>query len=213
MISREWIQDILNENTFSSNCPKAWRKWVKTGYYDVLKTEPTRKHRKKMDQLPSNSLSKSMIEAIYNYFKKDSIGFEYCSAKIARIMDKNIVSLDVTRPWRDGGRDAIGVYRIGSDGDYIKVEFALEAKCFKLNSGVGIKETSRLISRLKHRQFGILVTTSYVSEQAYKEIREDEHPVIIIAAEDIAQILINAGIKSSDDVIRWLETNFPRNTE
>lgn len=119
------------------------------------------------------------------------------------------MSYDVTRPWRDGGRDAVGLYQIGSRGDSIKVEFALEAKCFEPGKGVGVKHTSRLISRLRHRQFGILVTTSYVGLQPYKEIRKDGHPVIIIAAEDIANILVNAGIGTEREVADWLKNNFP----
>ncbi len=120
------------------------------------------------------------------------------------------MSYDVTRPWRNGGRDAVGLYRIGSQCDSIKVDFALEAKCFELGTGVGVKHTSRLISRLRDRQFGIFVTTSYVGEQPYKEIREDGHPVIIIAAEDIANILINAGISTENEVLDWLRNNFPK---
>ena len=61
----------------------------------------------------------------------------------------------MTRSRRDGGRDAIGKYRIGVDKSNILVEFALEAKRYKLDDSVGVKETSRLISRLKHREFGI----------------------------------------------------------
>ena len=125
-------------------------------------------------------------------------------------MDDNIVSYDLTRPWRDGGRDAVGLYRIGHEGDDIKVDFALEAKCFKPGSSVGVRHTSRLISRLRHRQFGIFVTTSYISESAYKEIREDGHPVVIIAAEDIANILVDAGKRTETEILSWLENTFPR---
>lgn len=62
---------------------------------------------------------------------------------------------------------------------------------------------SRLISRLRYRQFGVLVTTSYINTQAYKEIIEDGHPVLIINAADIARILRGQGIdyKSVDT---WL---------
>ncbi len=82
------------------------------------------------------------------------------------------------------------------------VDFALEAKCYEpgLESGkantIGVKETSRLISRLLHRQFGVLVTTSVIAETAYAEIREDKHPVILIAGGDIARILIARGIST-----------------
>ena len=44
------------------------------------------------------------------------------------------------------------------------------------------------------RQFGVLVTTSYVARQAYKEIREDTHPVIIISGKDIVETLKKAGV-------------------
>ena len=56
-------------------------------------------------------------------------------------------------------------------------------------NGVGVRETSRLISRLRHRQFGVLVTTSHLDTQAYQEIREDGHPVVVLAGRDIADIL------------------------
>ena len=111
----------------------------------------------------------------------------------------------------DGGRDAIGKYRIGIDKSNIQVEFAIEAKRYEINNSVGVKETSRLISRLKHREFGILVTTSYVDMQTYKEIVEDGHPIIIISAIDIVDILKKSGIKNSRDVKKWLESNFKNN--
>lgn len=210
VILRVWINDLLNGNPLSQNCPAAWRHWVETGDYGALQAEPTLAYRKKSEQLPSNRRNEEIVNCIYRYFKDDPFGFEHCAAKIASLMDENIVSYDVTRPWRDGGRDAVGLYRIGSQGDSIKVEFALEAKCFEPGKGVGVKHTSRLISRLRHRQFGIFVTTSYVGEQPYKEIREDRHPVIIIAAEDIANILMSAGISTANEVLDWLKNNFPK---
>jgi len=209
-IPKVWILDLIRGDPLSQNCPEQWRQWVKTGIYDVLKAKPTRNFRDRSEQMPSNEADMRIVNSIYNYFKTDPFGFQYCAAKIASLMDKNIISCDVTKLWRDGGRDAVGLYRIGSEGDSINIEFALEAKCYNPGKGVGIRETSRLISRLKHREFGIFVTTSYVSQQAYEEIREDEHPVIIVAARDIARILVNSGIKSEIDVAEWLKTTFPK---
>ena len=119
-------------------------------------------------------------------------------------MDSNIISCNNTRKWRDGGRDALGIYRIGISSSYTDVEFALEAKCYGLKNGCGVEETSRLIARLRHRQFGIFVTTSYVSLDAYKEILEDKHPVLILSATDIAQILISKGINTAEKLNQWL---------
>ena len=72
-----------------------------------------------------------------------------------------------------------------------------------------MKELSRLISRLRHRQFGILVTTSFVGHQAYHELRSDRHPVVIIAGTDIAAILVKAGLGTPEAVREWLTVEFP----
>jgi hypothetical protein len=84
------------------------------------------------------------------------------------------------------------------------VDFALEAKCYGQGNSVGVKELSRLISRLRYRQFGILVTTSHVAQQAYEEIKSDQHPIVIIAAGDIVDLLKVAGINSEEALASWL---------
>ena len=63
-----------------------------------------------------------------------------------------------------------------------------------------MKELARLISRLRHRQFGILVTTSFLGHQAYQELRSDRHPVVVIAGADIAAILVKAGLGTPEAV-------------
>ena len=72
---------------------------------------------------------------------------------------------------------------------------------------------SRLISRLRHRQFGILVTTSFLGHQAYEELRSDRHPVVVVASADIAAILVKAGIGTPDAVQEWLIASFPTHSE
>ena len=56
---------------------------------------------------------------------------------------------------------------------------------------------ARLVSRIRNRQFGILVTTSIVGKQAYEEVREDKHPIILISGGDIIEILIKNGFGES----------------
>ena len=55
---------------------------------------------------------------------------------------------------------------------------------------------SQLISRLRHRQYGVIVTTSYLKSQSYKEIKEDGHPVMIAAARNIVAIAASAGLNT-----------------
>ena len=71
---------------------------------------------------------------------------------------------------------------------------------------------SRLIFRLRHRQFGVLVTTSWVDLQAYKEIKEDEHPIVVVSAADIVDLLRRNGKGSAAIVATWLAEEFPKAT-
>jgi hypothetical protein len=43
--------------------------------------------------------------------------------------------------------------------------------CTRSENSVGVRDTARLISRLRHREFGVFVTTSFLSKQAYEELR------------------------------------------
>src|SRR5262245_59935426 len=105
----------------------------------------------------------------------------------------------------DRGQGRLRHYRIALD-------FALEAKCYAPENGVGVKELSRLISRLRHREFGILVTTSFLGHQAYQELRSDRHPVVVIAGADIAAILVKAGMGMPEAVRNWLTAEFSGST-
>jgi len=71
-----------------------------------------------------------------------------------------------------------------------------------------VSDVSRLISRIRHRQFGVLVTTSAVSRQAYQEVREDRHPIIFISGRDISEILIRNGYNTVERVADLLASEF-----
>ena len=206
-IDRRWLMDLKNSIDNSKYEPEVWKEWQKKGKCKHLTAKKVVQYRNKEEQLPKQKQDLKMLKEIYDYFD-DPYEFEKCAAKIAQLMDNNIVAYDLTKTRRDGGRDAIGKYRIGTDKSNIQVEFALEAKRYDINNSVGVKETSRLISRLKHREFGILITTSYVDMQTYKEIVEDAHPIVIISAIDIIDILKKSGIKTVQDVKKWLKNNF-----
>jgi len=191
---------------FSANCPPTWRKWVEKGVYTPLKAERVLEYRSKEEQLPSDKNGKDLIKEIYDHFFPSPIKFEASAAEIAKLMLKNITRIDLTRPTRDGGRDAIGQFRIGEGPSAVDIDFALEAKCYAINKPVGVKELSRLISRLRHRQFGVFVTTSYIGLQAYQEIKEDKHPIVIISAVDIVKVLKSSGISAGKRLTEWLSS-------
>lgn len=207
-ITRAWINDIRRGDANTAYAPPEWLAWVSGGQPDALRSVSNLKYRTRSAQLPEHESERRMLDSIHSFFSADPYYFEECAAQLAQMLLPNIVELDLTRRSRDGGRDATGKYRIGSESTGIRVDFALEAKCYSPDHPVGVKDTSRLISRLRHRQFGILVTTSYVHAQAYREIMEDQHPILVICGKDIASILKNSGVRDEQAVRDWLRSRF-----
>jgi hypothetical protein len=209
-IDLRWIRSILEGIELVDLAPEAWRRWLDEGVINALEAPRTLEYRKKASQLPINSGEVEILDCIHKYFEGNDSLFEHFAVTIWRLSDSKVSSWRVTRPTRDGGRDAIGEYRIGPDSEPISLDWAMEAKRYEPGkTSVGVADLARLISRLRFRQFGILVTTSFVSDQAYKEIREDEHPIIVIAGVDIVGILKQVGISTLTELRSWLESNFP----
>lgn len=205
-ITRKWIEDIKKGNSLNSeNAPTLWKKWIYYRKIVPLKAEPIQRVRSKEEQLPRDSYQKHIINLLIDFYKDRPVDFERCAMEIAKMIMPNIHDEELTRPWRDGGRDATGMYRIGNGLSSIDVQFSLEAKSYNLNNGVGVREVSRLISRLRHRQFGIIVSTSYLSSQAYSEIVDDNHPIIVISARDIAGALTSR-MDNRSVIEQWLKT-------
>jgi hypothetical protein len=208
VVSRTWIKDILEGTAYTDNSPEPWRRWVDLGRIQALKATRSLEYRTKAEQLPVDPVDAALLTTIRSFFKSRPVEFERCAASIARMMLPSIASMDLTRPSRDGGRDATGLLRIGSGASGILVEFALEAKCYEASNSVGVRETSRLISRLRHRQFGIIVTTSYLNNQAYQELKEDSHPVVVVTASDIVEVLKANGLATPASLVEWLKSEF-----
>lgn len=217
IISRQWIENLENDNPFTKVAPPNWSKWINHGVYTPLIALRTTYIRSVNDQLPSSRNELEMLKILYEHFSEDPHLFEYFAAKIFSMSDKRVIIDEVTRSVVDGGKDALGRYKIGVDSDPIYVEFALEAKCYnpgleKSNrTTVGVKETSRLISRIRNRQFGVLVTTSVVGVNAYEEIRKDGHPINLITGGDITRILVSVGRNDVYNLRRWLADEYPIN--
>jgi hypothetical protein len=147
-------------------------------------------------------------------FKETPHAFEAFAARVFQMHDRRVIVDEITRASVDGGRDAIGRYLLGLPGDPVYAEFSLEAKCYAppINgmtaNTIGVREVSRLISRIRHRQFGILVTTSVVGRQAYEEVREDRHPIIFFSGRDIVDVLMKSGYNTPTIVADLLNNEF-----
>jgi hypothetical protein len=205
VINRRWIESIRSGLPDMESAPPAWRAWLEKGVVKPLEAPKTQLIRTKKEQLPNTAADQALIEVIRSRYTSNAYAFEACAGAITRLILGNVTHLDLTRPWRDGGRDGIGTARLGRGPASIEVTFALEAKCYGVKSSVGVKEVSRLISRIKHREFGVLVTTSFVHEQAYREVIDDGHPVVLVTAIDIVQSLREAGYSTPSLVSNWLD--------
>jgi len=209
-VSRAWLRDLERGKPLAESAPGAWKEWIRSGRLQKLRATKSIEHRRKSEQLPANGEDSAIVHTIHRWFAgQRAYDFEKCAGTLAQLMLPNIEALEYTRFVRDGGRDAIGRLRIGDGPSSILVDFALEAKCYSPTKSVGVRALSRLISRLRHRQFGILVTTSYLDTQAYKEIKEDKHPIIVISARDIVELLRVHGHPDQKAVEAWLNSNFP----
>lgn len=211
-VPRNWLNALAKRDHIAASAiaPFAWKNWIATGAIDVLRAPRTIHHRSRAQQLPiaSDKIGRGILTTIRGAVARSPHDFEFIAAEIFRMIEPRVFDIEITRKSVDGGRDATGRLRIGGDegqSDGIFGEFALEAKAYSESNSLGVKETSRLISRLRHRQFGVIVTTSFVGTQAYKELREDKHPVVIIAAIDIARILRGAGLTTANAVQAWID--------
>lgn len=209
VIRREWIDEIVAGYPLGDTCPVEWRSWVKARIFQALEAPRNLVVRSKEEQRPK-PVDLWMIRALHRYFAKSPVEFEHFAADMWLSYDPHVASVEVTRPARDGGRDAIGEFRIGPGEDPVRLQFALEAKCYDPDDGgVGVKLVSRLIARIKHREFGVFVTTAFIAAQAYKEVREDQHPIIFLTGRDLVQILRRMGINSEHSLSTYLSTQYP----
>lgn len=205
VIDRSWIHTMGSGNCMLGNAPQVWQKWVGTGLASAMVAPRTKLVRTKAEQLAPHESDMNLVATIRNRFQSNPFGFEVCAGELAKLLLGSITKLELTRPWRDGGRDGVGTLLLGHGAASINVAFALEAKCYSRTNSVGVREISRLISRIKHREFGLLITTSFIDKQAYEEVVDDGHPVILMTERDIARLLREAGHTTIALIEKWLD--------
>lgn len=212
-INLAWLNDIEKGNAFESLfAPKEWIKYIQGKNYTPLTAKAEKFSKTKDEQLPLDTVKIQLLNALHNYFieKDKGYSFEKFAADMVAYMDDCIVDVNVTRPYKDGGFDAEGKYKIFPKADNaVYVDFYLQAKCYSSSNAVTVSDTSRLISRIKNRQFGIMFTTSYIAKQAYDELLSDGHPIVIICGKIIIDYIYNElEIRSVEELRGWLNQNY-----
>lgn len=210
VVSRAWLNEVLSGDPLGPNCPPEWSAWVKGRIYQALEAPRTVVVRSRADQLPSGR-DRWVLQQIHAHFAPAPDRFEHMAADLWIAMEPRVRAVDVTRPSKDGGRDAVGQLGLGPMEDPIRLEFAMEAKCYAPDNGVGVRMVSRLISRIKHREFGVFITTSYIAAQAYEDVRSDGHPVVFVTGRDIVKLIKGKGLGTPAQLQQYLDTRFPIN--
>ena len=212
-IKRQWLNALAEKSDEAMElAPLAWKNFVRRGLIGIEPlAAPKVEYPKKKEMLPADEEGMNILKIIHRkYGRENSVGFEKFCKKLMYLMDPNFQNINLTRPWKDGGMDAFAEYVIKatSDSEKLIVECAMEAKCFNPEkNGVQVRQTARLISRIRHRQFGIFITTSYIADQAYKEVKEDGHPILFCTGKDIVKILKEKAGVTSKNISEWLDKN------
>lgn len=203
-ISKLWLEDLVDgvKPHKSKYAPASWSYWVKTGIYNAMECKSEINPRAKFDQLPTSADEIRILEYLFNNLSDRE--FEYAAAEIVRLLDPAFKDLFVTQASKDGGRDVIGKYYLGHAGHQIRLSAYIEAKKWKAASSIGVKPMMRLISRLKHRDIGVFITTSFFDQQIQKELIEDGHPVMLISGGDISRIIIKSELSSPNVLQFWV---------
>lgn len=204
-IDRKWLIDLVEgvAGAHSEHCPPTWRRWVRTGFYEPLVAVRPRVPRPKKDQLPADPLEREILRTLFEELSDRE--FEFAAAELVRLMDERFIELEVTPRSRDGGRDVVGRYRVGHESHQVWLSVCVEAKKWQLTSAVGVKPMSRLISRLRNRDLGVFITTSFFDPQVQGELIEDNHPVLLVSGGDIARLLAAKGI-ATESLRKWIES-------
>ena len=189
-VPHAWLQDLVNGVAArdSAQCPAEWRAWVDSGVYAPLRCVRKRLPRAKREQMPMSAQEKALLRRLCRELTPRE--FEYFVADLLPMLDERFVDPSVTSAVRDGGRDVLANYRVGHQYHQVQLEAYVEAKRWEQGRAVGVRPMMRLISRLKHRDLGVFVTTSFFDQQVQRELIEDNHPVLLVSGGDIAKILV-----------------------
>src|SRR5262249_40918181 len=147
-------------------CPESWRKWTRAGLYTPLRCSRKRQPRTRKMQLPWGAAEQAVLQEVLALSDRE---FEFAAVEIVQLMDQRFTDFTVTPRVRDKGRDAVGLYRVGHDSHQVQLEVVIEAKRWSANRDIGVEPVARLISRIKHRDIGVFVTTSCFNQQVQEE--------------------------------------------
>lgn len=202
-----WIHQRTTAQSIKAldvGCPPAWRSYL-NGQTNKLYAW-IGKLRTTEQQLPEfGSADATLLQQIADL---SPVHFEkFCRKLLEEIASHTGIQHQIreTRHVRDGGFDFFGRFIFPEPLRY-EIQFKGEAKKYSRTNGVGPKDVSRLVARLQRGEYGIFITTSYYTQDAQKEVGEDDYPVRLFSGVDLVNFLRVLGKIASDERIRpdWL---------
>ena len=109
-ITQDWLKSLIDDHENNLRyAPLVWKNFIAKGRNGIQALKAPRIHQvpSKNAQMDCDREGKMCIEIIYNHYKENPFGFEACATELIKNMDTNFVKFELTRPWRDGGRDAL----------------------------------------------------------------------------------------------------------
>ncbi len=203
-IHHSWLDQLVEGVPAheAEGCPTAFQHWVINGRYEPLLAEQKVAPRGRYEQLPLSTLERDVLAVICDQLTDRA--FEYAAASLLGLMDSRFEDITVTRAVRDGGRDVLASYRVGHESHSVRLNVCLEAKKWHVSRAIGVRPMARLISRIRHRELGVFMTTSFFDKQVQQELIDDGHPIILLSGGDIARLLISSNFVG-DRLKRWVK--------
>ena len=124
-LDRAWIEDLKAARDPTTRAPEAGSTGAGQGVAQRSPAPRSREYRTPAEQVPTHEADLGLLRQVvshYNAHPDGAYAFERCAGELFRLLDPNVRSIDLTRPWRDGGRDALGLYQIGDAPSSIKIE-------------------------------------------------------------------------------------------
>jgi restriction endonuclease Mrr len=205
IVNVDWLHYRARCNDISKlndTAPKSWKSYIK-GNINKLDIY-SKSILKKEDQLPKiNSTGAKLLTQLHNLHPTE---FEAVVVEIFKKLPHVSHKIIRTRPSRDGGFDFVGEFSIPYPLNY-DIEFLGEVKKYERDNRIEPKHISRLVARLNRGQFGIFVTLSYYTDQAQKEVIEDNYPVRLYSGIDIVNMLHELRLVENETIKQsWIDS-------
>ena len=219
VIDLRWMDDRRNPELTSEQAlryaPDSWKRWVAEGRPAISRIRRrvlASKVKSKEDQMPDKeSDAEDALETIYKFFDGRKHSFELLAAKVAgEILGRSGATYHsgwLTRSGGDGGVDFIARLDIGSVTSNTPLVVLGQAKCVVPGSSISPDQVARVVARLRRGWVGVFVTTGVFSRQAQVEVVDDQYPLVLVGAKELAEeVLRIAAANFAGDVTAFLNS-------